>query len=50
MFLTFYPTSIGYQFYCDKFHGHKFGVKNLYWDEFYNKIFKNLEKEIYFYF
>jgi hypothetical protein len=29
IFLTFYLTSMGYQFSYDKVPGHKFGVKNL---------------------
>jgi hypothetical protein len=44
IFLTFYLTSMGYQFSYNKVPGHKFGVKNLNWDVFENEK-KNLEKK-----
>jgi hypothetical protein len=37
IFLTFYLTSMGYQFSYDEVPGHKFGVKNLNWDVFKKK-------------
>ena len=35
IFLTFYLTSMGYQFSYYKVPGHKFGVKNLNWEVFF---------------
>ena len=37
IFLTFYLTSMGYQFSYDKVPGYKFSIKNLNWDVFENK-------------
>jgi hypothetical protein len=37
IFLTFYLTSMGYQFSYDKIPGFKFVIKNLNWDVFENK-------------
>jgi hypothetical protein len=41
IFLTFYLTSMGYQFTYDKVPGYKFGIKNLNWDVFKNQQKKN---------